>query len=117
MMIDNLMTDDQILGEIGQRISQLRLAKNMTQKELALEAGVGNRTIQRLETGNAATRLTVLIRICKALGVVERLDLFLPEPSISPIALLKHKGKQRKRASGSHAVEESHGTWKWGDET
>lgn len=117
MEIDNLTTDQQILKEIGHRLSQIRLGKNVTQKDLAEEAGVGLRTVQRLENGGVATRLSVVIRICKALGIIDRLDLFLPEPSISPIALLKHQGKQRKRASGSQAVAENPGEWKWGDDT
>jgi len=43
----------------------------------------------------------------------------LPEAGPSPMALLKHQGKIRKRASGrkSRVVEETQAPWKWGDES
>ena len=116
MEINILLTDDQILSEIGIRLARLRLDQNKTQKDLAEEAGVGLRTVQRLDSGAVATQLSVFIRVCKVLGVIGRLDLFLPEPEVSPMALLKQKGKQRKRASGIQQVGEKPDKWKWGDE-
>ena len=116
MNLNSLLTDNQVLSEIGHRLARLRLEKNMTQNELAQEAGVGLRTVQRLEKGAVATQMSGFIRICKVLGLIERFDLLIPEPTVSPIALLKQKGKQRQRASGAQAVAEAPGEWKWGDE-
>lgn len=116
MKIDKLTTDSRILTEIGQRLARTRLGLDMTQKDLAEEAGVGLRTVQRLEAGAVATQLSVFIRVCKVLGLADQLDRFIPEPPVSPIALLKQRGKERKRASGIQAVAESPGEWKWGDE-
>ena len=116
MNIESLMTDSQILTEIGQRLARKRLDLNMTQKDLAEEAGVGLRTVQRLEAGAVGTQLSVFIRVCKVLDLIDQLDRFIPESTVSPMALLKQKGKERMRASGAHTIVESPGEWKWGDE-
>jgi len=116
MKIENLSTDAHILKEMGRRLSRIRLDKNMTQKDLAAEAGIGLRTLQRLESGAVATQLSVFIRVCRTLSILEQLDRFIPKPTISPMALLKQKGKERKRASGIQTVIEAPGEWTWGDE-
>lgn len=110
------MTDDHLLKLMGERVAQLRLAKNLTQEQLAVQAGLGLRTVQRLELGAAATQLSGFVRICRALGLLEGLNALLPEVAASPMALLKLQGRKRKRASGSRvpAVEEPK-KWTWGE--
>ena len=119
MKINNQLADDQILSEIGTRLGRLRLDQDRTQSDLATQAGVSLRTVQRLEAGEVATQLSGFLRVCRVLGIVERLETFLPEAGPSPMALLKHQGKIRKRASGrkSPVVEETQVPWKWGDES
>jgi transcriptional regulator with XRE-family HTH domain len=97
------MSDKAILGEFGGRISRQRLNRNLTQIELAGLAGVSIIVVQRLERGQGCT-LESLIRVLRALGQIEQLDLFLPEPGISPIQLAKLKGKERMRASRPRKV-------------
>lgn len=110
------MTDDQLLKLMGERVAQLRLARNLTQEQLAVQAGLGLRTVQRLELGAAATQLSGFVRICRVLGLLEGLDALLPEVAASPMAQLKLQGRKRKRASGSRvgAVEEPK-QWTWGE--
>lgn len=119
MKINGQLSDDQVLAELGARLARLRLDQDMTQGALAKEAGVSLRTVQRMESGAVATQLSGFLRMCRVLGIVERLEVFLPEATPSPMALLKHQGKARKRASGlrASAVEEkTQAPWKWGDE-
>ena len=104
MKIEPLMTDDSLLKLIGARLAGLRLAKNLTQSQLADQAGLGVRTVQRLELGATATQLSGFVRVCRVLGLVERFDVFIPEPAVSPIAQLKLQGRQRRRASRSVTV-------------
>ncbi len=115
MHIESNLTDDSILSEIGARIAQARLEKNLTQVEVTTEAGVGLKTLQRLESGQAGTQLSSFVRILRVLGLLERLDTFLPAPLVSPIAMLKQKGKQRKRASKATGVSENSAKWNWGE--
>lgn len=93
-------TDSAVLRELGTRLATHRLALNLTQAQLAQEAGVSKRTIERLESGATATRLSAFLRVCRVLGLHQRLDELVPEPPPSPLAQLKLRGRQRKRASG-----------------
>ena len=118
MNIQENLTDDVIVQELGRRLARLRLDKNLTQAQLAHEAGVGVRTVQRLEAGTAAPQLTMFIRICRALGITDHFNLLIPEPIPSPMQQLKMRGKLRQRASGqSTAVAEDPGPWTWADGT
>ena|SRR5581483_4772848 len=114
MKIDAQMSDDLTLSLIGERLAEIRLRKNMSQRQLAEQAGLSVPTIQRLETGVAATQLSGFIRVCRVLGLIERLDLLLPEQTPSPIAMLKLQGRRRKRASTSKSAPTESQKWTWG---
>jgi len=115
MKIEPVMTDDSLLKLIGARLAGLRLAKNITQSQLADQAGLGVRTVQRLELGATATQLSGFVRVCRVLGLVERFDVFIPEPAVSPIAQLKLHGRQRQRASRKSAATGDKSKWTWAD--
>jgi len=110
------MTDEAVLKLIGARLAGLRLARNLTQQQLAEEAGLGLRTVQRLELGAAATQLSGFIRVCRVLGLVEHLETLIPEPAVSPMAQLKMQGQKRRRATGEKAPRDQKKKWTWGDE-
>ncbi|HVU26315.1 MAG TPA: helix-turn-helix transcriptional regulator [Verrucomicrobiae bacterium] len=117
MRITKQATDEAILNELGGRLTQIRLERNLTQDQLAKEAGVSKRTVQRLETGAVATQLSGFIRVCRVLDVIERFDLLIPEPVPSPVAQLKVAGRKRQRAStAKKATKPSAKKWQWGDE-
>ncbi len=111
----NHMTDPAVLAEIGNRIARYRLERNLTQTELAREAGVSKRTLLRLENGES-TQLTNLIKIIRALDLLDNLDAFIPPPTPSPIEQLKTQGKQRKRASSRSRKPENNDEWTWEEE-
>src|SRR5476651_1079756 len=104
MKIDRHITDEMILQELGRRLTTIRLEMNLSQRALAQQAGIAKRTLERLESGESATRLASFVRACRALGLMEKLDGFISEPPISPIAQLKLRGRQRRRASGKSPV-------------
>ncbi|GMR12546.1 MAG: hypothetical protein BMS9Abin29_0736 [Gemmatimonadota bacterium] len=93
-------TTEEILREIGARLRGIRLRQNVTQAELAETAGVGHATVKRAETGESI-RLESLVRILRALGRVEALDSFLPEPLVSPIRLAEQRERARRRVRRS----------------
>ena len=113
MKIDSHITDEALLKLIGGRVARLRLSLNLTQQQLAERAGLGLRTVQRLELGVAATQLSGFVRVCRALGLVEGFETLIPEPVPSPVAQLKLRGKTRKRASSVKSTEPA-GKWQWG---
>jgi len=104
-------TDDAILRELGARLKQARLAKNLTQAQLATQAGISKRTLERLESGELATQLSAFIRVCRVLGLIENFEALIPETPPSPMAQLRSRGRTRRRASTSSSVSEAPGTY------
>lgn len=94
-------SDAAVLAGLGTRLAAQRLLLNLTQAQLAEEAGVSKRSIERLESGAAATQLSAFLRVCRVLGLQDRIEQLVPEPSTSPVEQLKLKGRRRQRASGT----------------
>ncbi len=109
-------TDGAVLRELGGRLAQVRLEQNLTQAQLAKQAGLSKRTVERLESGSVATQLSGFIRVCRVLDLMERFDLFVPEPVPSPVEQLKLRGRRRQRASGKRKAKRVPKKWQWGDE-
>lgn len=115
MKIAAQLSDKGILRELGNRLTGVRLERNLTQAVLAEQAGVSKRTVERLELGEVAMRLSGFVRVCRALGLIERLDALIPEPMLSPIAKLKLKSRERRRASGKKTAVSAPKKWTWGE--
>ena len=98
MRISAELTDAAIAQILGERIARHRIEAGLTQAELAERAGIGKRTLERVEAGLGAELLT-LIRILRALQAMEGCERLLPELPASPIEQLKLRGKQRQRVS------------------
>jgi len=116
LSIDDLMDDQSVLNEIGQRLQQCRIALDLTQAALAKEAGISKRTIERVEAGES-TQTATLIRILRVLKLLNNLDALLPQAGPRPMDLLKLQGKQRQRASSKKRKTQRESDWSWGDET
>lgn len=118
MEITDLLTDDAVLGELGARIASRRLERQLTQAQVAEQAGIGKRTLERLEAGQSSQLMT-LIRVLRVLELTAGLEQMLPESPPSPMDLLKREGKTRQRASGKRAAATAthEETWSWGDES
>ena len=96
-------TNDAILRQIGSKLKDLRIEKNMKQKELADAAGVSVFTISSIENGKTTSLLTV-IQLLRALEHLDYLDSFFQEESISPVAyakLMKKNNKKKERVKSS----------------
>ena len=114
MKIQSNTTDEAIINELAGRLARHRLDKNLTQAQLAQQAGVSKRTVERLEAGGSA-QLSSLIRLCRALNLLSQFETFIPELPPSPIAQLKLRGKDRQRASATKTSSRSTRKWEWGD--
>ncbi|HEX5526888.1 MAG TPA: helix-turn-helix transcriptional regulator [Solirubrobacterales bacterium] len=116
MNIDPSSSDEVILRELGRRLARTRLERNLSQQQLAYEAGVSKATIERLEAGEAV-KSTSLLRVLRALGLLGALDRLIPEPLPSPVERLRLHGRRRQRARGpGEARQGEAGPWRWGDE-
>lgn len=114
MKITALMTDAAVLSELGQRLEHVRLERNVTQAELAREAGISRRTLVRLEQGEEGVGAAALVRVIRALGLLEQFDLLVPEPLPSPIEQLRLQGRRRRRASRTQH-HDGVAPWTWGE--
>lgn len=115
MRISSQLTDAAVLKELGGRLADARLRRNLTQAALAEEAGVSKRTVERLESGQVATQLSGFLRVCRVLGVLERFETLLPAPAPSPMEQLRQQGRKRRRASGSRTLVVEEKPWTWGE--
>ncbi len=109
------MTDTAVLSEIGRRLERLRLERNITQEELARVAGISRRTLVRLEQGEELVGAAALLRVLRALGLLEHMEQLVPEAPPSPIQQLRLQGRRRQRATGSKRDDVA-ASWTWGDE-
>ncbi|RPI19115.1 MAG: XRE family transcriptional regulator [Ignavibacteriae bacterium] len=91
------MADPAVVKEIGNALKQMRLNVNLSQEQLAKKSGLDRTTISRIESGRAATLLS-LVQILRALDKLNIMNIFVQEPEISPIKLLKLQEKKRQRA-------------------
>ncbi len=115
----------QVLTGLGERLAMRRLERNLSQAVLAKEAGVSQRTIVRLESGQS-TQLANLVRVLRALGLLDGLwsavDALVPRSHTRPLAQLREQeegqARRRRRASSRPAKSASrtNSAWSWGDE-
>ena len=96
-MIDIRITessDPEILAELGRRLAHLRKAVGLTQADAAERAGVDRMTVSRAERGENPNLLT-LVRLLRVYRRLDALDAFIPEPEVSPLALIRASERPR----------------------
>ena len=93
-------TDQSLTEMIGQFIRHNRLAQNLSQKEVAHAAQISRSTLSLLERGESVS-LTTLIQVLRVLNLLDALEVFKIENTISPLALAKLQQEKRQRAGSS----------------
>jgi transcriptional regulator with XRE-family HTH domain len=118
MSMEHQMSDRELLTELGQRLRDARLERNLSQEELAERAGIGRITLQRMEAGRSPS-LVNFVGVLRALDLLGGLERLLPAPAPSPIDQLERRGRRRQRAGSPRTGggERRAGRWRWGDES
>jgi transcriptional regulator with XRE-family HTH domain len=99
-----ILTINEQLDALGQRIKTRRIALNYTQQIAAERAGVAYRTWRRMETDGSAS-IDDLIRAAYALRCEDGIEVLFPEPvarsmdELLEMQRLAAKKKVRQRAS------------------
>lgn len=76
---------------LGERLRAIRLARGMSQAEVARAANVSLGAVRHLELGTGAT-IRTLVRVARAIGESDWLEkLQPPVPSFSPLAVLEQQ--------------------------
>src|SRR5580658_5291975 len=118
MRITTELTDEAVLHELGERLERRRIDAELTQAQLAEEAGISKRTVERIEAARS-TDFVMLLRVLRVLKLLDALDQLIPDLPQSPLVLLKGRGRARKRVG--HSRRQQDGTaapkpappWKW----
>lgn len=95
-----LSTAEEIGQLLGQRCRALRLARNVSQAELAARAGVSLSSIRRLESGGRGT-IDLLVRVAQALHVVAQFETLLTQPVITIADAEREEAVLARRRAGS----------------
>lgn len=99
---------------LGERLAAQRLSRNLTQRQLSEDAGVGINTLRRLEAGENAS-LDTLLRVIDALGLGNRIETLAPPVDIRPVDRVRlAAATERRRATGAGAKPAE--PWTWGDD-
>lgn len=109
----SVATSNQIEAALCKRLESIRLSRNITQAQLAEEAGVSPRTIGRLEKGQGVS-MDTFIRIMMALSIQQNFEALLPDPSVRPIERVGMSAGERQRARPTKSMDEFP-SWSWGD--
>lgn len=86
-------SDAEIMSELGRRLAKLRRSAGLTQAEAAERAALDRSTVSRAERGDNPNLLTV-VRLLRVYGRLGALDSFIPEPGVSPMALVREARKR-----------------------
>jgi len=98
MRIFNLLSPEAASGELGGRLKRLRLARNLSQQQVADMAGCSLSSLRRLEAHGQAA-LPLVLRVAFALQVADQLnDLFLLPVQTIAQAEREAAVSQRQRA-------------------
>ena len=92
-------TPDELQANLGERLRRLRLSRNIDQRAAARKAGISERALRNLESGNGST-VETLLRTLKALGYTQGIEMLAPETTVDPLALL-HRAKPPQRVRRS----------------
>lgn len=97
------MSTSQILGKLGERYKDYRLASMLTQAEAAAKAGISVQTLRAFETGRACgITLSSLVGLLRAVGLMDGLDGLIPDMPVSPYLISEIEGRKKKRVKHSN---------------
>jgi len=106
-----MTTSESIIETLCQRLDEIRVSRNISQADLAMQAGVSRSTITRIADGKPIS-LDSFVRVMQALKLTEHLVALLPDPGIRPVDRVRRSGSERKRASKKRYERSD---WTWGD--
>ncbi len=105
--------NEYIMKELGKRIQDVRIAMSITQKTLAVRAGVSPSTMERIENGENV-KVENVLNVMRALSLLQNVNILIPEQEIVPTILIEHRiRRKRVRTKPIDNANE----WKWGDES
>jgi transcriptional regulator with XRE-family HTH domain len=96
-MIENELT------LLGNKIAKLRISKHLKQSELAYEAGISERTLQRIEAGDTV-KSDGLFKVIRQLGRLDATLAAIDTPDFSPYKLAENKPSSGQKVRVRHSL-------------
>src|SRR5580698_9107008 len=90
------MSTTDLEHELGLNLRAVRIARELSQVELAELANVSVGALQHLERGEGATTAT-LVKVLRALGREDWLSTLAPPASFNPLELLEVRRREARR--------------------
>src|SRR5581483_5182158 len=99
------MPRDELETVLGNNIRSLRIARSLTQADLARQANVSLGALQHLERGTGAT-VNTMVRVLRALDMEQWLDTLAPAPApFKPLDVrAARKAEETQMAKGPRRV-------------
>lgn len=97
------------MKELGIRIKQYRISLNITQTDLADKCGTSVSTVVRIENG-IDSKFSSYMKIMSALGLLQNLDMLIPELQPDFKAIFEKK-PARQRVKSKNAKLKSGWVW------
>ena len=99
------------IKELGRKIKEYRIMKEMSQQDLEDKTGVSIRSISRVERGESM-QLDTLFKILLALDLGDNIELLVPDQTKRPSYYLEKVDNKPKRVRKKTEKK----AFKWGDE-
>jgi transcriptional regulator with XRE-family HTH domain len=97
------LEEEESLQQLGRRVRQARLLRDMTQEQLASLCGCSGSTIKAMEAGMPGTSIGVYIRAMAAFGYTSGLTTILAEDPIGETLATSARRRSRRKVSGNVA--------------
>ena len=108
----SLMSDEDIILDLAGKVEKLRIERQIKETEIEESAGISRKTLYNFKQGATGISLKNFIRLLRAMGEIERLELLFPESeSYSP-----RSGNDIQLPKRVRDRQKPDGNFQWGDE-
>jgi transcriptional regulator with XRE-family HTH domain len=87
--------------DLGRAVAEIRVARALSQRALAEEAGLSRTWLAKLETGRSAVVLDHLLRLLRRLGATVTITFEVPDPAPSAPSSARRADNGRNRSGSS----------------
>jgi transcriptional regulator with XRE-family HTH domain len=87
----------ELASDLGGQVRSARIARNLSQSDLAVLANLSVRAMAKLERGEGSS-LSTFLAVVRALGKSEWLETLAPSVTVSPMHLLMSKPQTTRRS-------------------
>lgn len=95
-MAYELLTDDEIIKDLGEKLDLVRRQKEMPSKELIRLSGTNHDTLDRFFNGRSGVSLKTFIRLLRGLDMLDKIEkAFVIKQEYSPLRDTQYEPKKR----------------------